>query len=99
MLNVKVNNIISEKGNAIANQFVIKDYKNNVSYFQSYESIIAKIENDKLTVDPLDWDYSKTTSKYLNIFLDDFNFSEIARMTHSEKEQYFKDNRCFQPLN
>lgn len=99
MLNLKVNNIISAKGNSIANQFEIRDYKNGASYFQSYETIIAKIKDDKVTVDRQSWDYSRTTSKYLNVFLDDFNFSEIAEMNHDQKEQYFEENNCFEELN
>lgn len=99
MLNLKVNNIISAKGNSIANQFEIRDYKNGVSYFQSYETIIAKIKDGKVSVDRQSWDYSRTTSKYLNVFLDDFNYSEIAEMNHNQKEQYFKENNCFEELN
>lgn len=99
MLNLKVNNIISAKGNSIANQFEIRDYQNNVIYFQSYETIIAKIKDGKISVDRQSWDYSKTTSKYLNVFLDDFNFSEIAEMNHDQKEQYFEENNCFEELN
>lgn len=99
MLNLKVNNIISAKGNSIANQFEIRDYQNNVIYFQSYETIIAKIKDGKISVDRQSWDYSRTTSKYLNVFLDDFNFSEIAEMNHDQKEQYFEENNCFEELN
>ena len=99
MLNLKVNNIISAKGNAIANQFEIEDYKNGITYFQSYKTIIAKIEGGKLGVDRQSWDYSRTTSKYLNVFLDDFNFSEIAEMNHDQKEKYFEENNCFEELN
>lgn len=99
MLNLKVNNIISDKGNAIANQFEIEDYKNGITYFQSYKTIIAKIEGGKLSVDRQSWDYSRTTLKYLDVFLQDFNFSEIAGMNHDQKEQYFEENNCFEELN
>lgn len=64
-----VTNIRSAKGNAIANQFTIEH--NNVLYFQSYRSIIAKIENGKVTLDERYWDYSRTTGKYRNIFLNE----------------------------
>lgn len=99
MLQLKVNNIISGNGNAIANQFEVKDYQTNTVYFQSYESIIAKIQDGKITVDPDYWDYSKTTSKYLNIFFDDFNYSEISDMNHEQKAKYFTENNCFKSLN
>ena len=74
----------SNKGNKIANQFIIYDDNNN-KYFQSYKSIIAKIENNdviesiginyqrnkKVYLDKNYWDYSVTTGKYRNIFLNE----------------------------
>ena len=99
MLNLKINNIISEKGNSIANQFEIRDYKNGATYFQSYKTIIAKIKGGKVSVDRQSWDYSRTTLKYFDIFLKDFNFSEIAGMNHDQKEKYFEKNNCFEELN
>ena len=38
---MKVENMTSNKGNKIANQFIVTDDFDNV-YFQSYDSIIAK---------------------------------------------------------
>ena len=49
------------------NQCIIKT-ENSVS-FQSYETIICKIENGQTFLDEKFWDYSKTTGKYRNIFL------------------------------
>jgi len=57
----------SNKGNKIANQFIITD-KNN-RYFQSYNSIIVKETEKKTYLDSFYWDYSTTTGKYRNIFL------------------------------
>ena len=69
---MKVENIESNKGNKIANQFVITDDKQN-EYFQSYNSIIVKkdYESDevKIYLDQKYWNYSNTTGKYRNIFL------------------------------
>jgi len=69
---MKVENIESNKGNKIANQFVITDNKQN-EYFQSYNSIIVKkdYESDevKIYLDQKYWNYSNTTGKYRNIFL------------------------------
>jgi len=65
---MKVANLTSNRGNKIANQFKIID-DNGAVYFQSYETIIAKIENGKIYLDSDSWDYSVTTSKYRNIFL------------------------------
>ena len=53
----------------VKNQFVISD--NGNTYFQSYNSIIVKRDiNNKITLGN-DWDYSKTTSKYRNMFLNE----------------------------
>jgi len=65
---MKCSQMISNKGNSIANQFLI--YANNGVYFQSYNSIIALKQNDgTIVLSEKYWDYSKTTSKYRNIFL------------------------------
>jgi hypothetical protein len=64
---MKITNLTSNRGNKIANQFEIKD--GNTIYFQSYDSIIVKIEAGQIYLDPLYWDYSKTTGKYRNQFL------------------------------
>tara|TARA_B110000211_G_scaffold231675_1_gene293675 strand:- start:1144 stop:1407 length:264 start_codon:yes stop_codon:yes gene_type:complete len=65
---MKVSNMISKSGNNVSNQFIIKT--DNETIFQSYKSIIAKIDNDNnITLDSHYWDYSKTTSKYRNMFL------------------------------
>ena len=69
---MKVENIESNNGNKISNQFVITDDQDN-KYFQSYKSIIVKkgYENNKYGVylDQKYWNYSNTTGKYRNIFL------------------------------
>ena len=71
---MNVENMTSNKGNKIANQFIIKD-DHNVEYFQSYDSIIVRRVTKPLhTIIQLDenfWDYSVTTGKYRNIFLDE----------------------------
>ena len=63
---MKVQNMTSNNGNKIANQFVI--YTDNGSIFQSYNSTIVKIDSGKTYLDKNTWDYSKTTGKYRNIF-------------------------------
>ena len=68
-MTTKTTNMISNKGNKIANQFVI--YTTEGSIFQSYNSTIVKIENGKTYLDLNKWDYSKTTGKYRNIFLNE----------------------------
>ena len=73
---IKARNIISDKGNPITNQIIIEDYKNKADIFQSYNSIIAirgfgKNGRVKVVLDEYYWNYSRTTSKYRNIFLDE----------------------------
>ena len=68
MQNIKVLNMISNNGNRIPNQFVISTPEG--SYFQSYNSVIAFINNEgRVFLDRNKWDYSTTTGKYRNIFL------------------------------
>lgn len=62
-----VTNFTSTKGNEVPNQFEIK--MKDTIIFQSYKSIIAKIEKGKTYLDERYWNYSKTTSKYRSIFL------------------------------
>lgn len=78
-----VKQLINNRGNAAANQFVIET--KNATYFQSYNSVIAKIDKDsKLTVSS-DWDYSKTTMKHLNIFLADYGYSGLVGAKNMRK--------------
>ena len=65
---ISVRNMISPKGNFIPNQFKI--WNGDGRYFQSYNSIIAFIDhNGNVFLDEYYWDYSRTTSKYRNLFL------------------------------
>lgn len=59
------------------NQFILQDLDNNVIYFQSYESLICKIENDYKITLYNNFDYSRTTSKYLHQFLDNFTCYDL----------------------
>ena len=55
-------------GNPVANQFIIRT--DDTYTFQSYDSIIAKVTSDgEVFLDSVYWDYSRTTSKYRNEFL------------------------------
>lgn len=56
-----------DNGRDIPNQFRI--YTGSGVLFQSYKTIIAKKQNGKVYLDSNAWDYSKTTSKWRNIFL------------------------------
>lgn len=65
---MKVKNMIGRTGKSIANQFIITDNA-GTEYFQSYGSIIVKIEKGKVFLDSHYWDYSSTTGKHRNQFL------------------------------
>ena len=67
-----VENMTSSRRNEIPNQFIL--YFENGQMFQSYKSIIAVVfDTWKSKENPYylgkDWDYSKTTGKYRNDFL------------------------------
>ena len=64
---MKVENMTSARGNKVANQFIINSEEG--CYFQSYNSIIVKIEGREVYLDEYFWDYSVTTGKYRNDFL------------------------------
>jgi len=63
---IKVENMVSSKGNTVANQFIITT--DDAIFFQSYGSLIAMKKDGKITLFE-DWNYSKTTSKYRAAFL------------------------------
>ena len=77
---MKVSNIVNNRNNIVANQFIIEDDK--ATYFQSYRSIIVKIENGQTTLDPVYWNYSRTTSKHRSTFL-----GESTKETESKIKQ------------
>lgn len=65
-----VENLKGQKGNRILNQFIITTDKG--IYFQSYDSIIAfKPYTGKVILNKDYWDYSRTTGKYRNMFLEE----------------------------
>lgn len=71
----------------VKNQFVIED--GPVTYFQSYYSIIVKkIRRDcgkvDIYLDEYYWNYSKTTSKYRNMFLEETTKETQAKIDSGE---------------
>lgn len=67
---MKVQNMQSARGNDVPNQFIIN--MKGKTFFQSYDSTIAmKDKNGNVTLDKNTWDYSTTTGKYRNQFLDE----------------------------
>ena len=64
---MKVKNMTSNRGNKIANQFEI--IGEDGIYFQSYDTIICKYDAKGLILDTNALHYSRTTSKYLYMYL------------------------------
>lgn len=79
---MKIENMKSNKGNRIANQF--KLYYNNYVAFQSYQTLISvyDIKNDTMYTDK-DF-YSTTTSKYRNLFNDEFQPLSIIQVDNEQ---------------
>ena len=69
---VRVENMKSSRsGRAVANQFKI--YTDEGVYFQSYGTLIAfkAYGGEKTVLNEQYWDYSRTTGKYRNEFLNE----------------------------
>ena len=66
---MRVENMRSTRGNTVPNQFIINH--NGEEFFQSYRVIIAKKGNGKTYLDSYYWDYSVTTGRYRNQFLNE----------------------------
>jgi hypothetical protein len=95
---MKVQNMTSSNGNKIANQFIIEDvkiqYKSRTgetitpprgNMFQSYDSNIAfRSWGNVIFLDSKYWNYSKTTSKYRNIFLGETTKETQAKIDSGE---------------
>lgn len=72
-----VSNLISSKGNKVANQFKIVN--GDVVAFQSYESRIITVDKANNTIFiHSDYGYSRTTAKYTKIFLQDVFYVDFA---------------------
>lgn len=64
------------------NQFII--YTKEGEYFQSYNSIIAFRGMKNIQLDEKYWDYSRTTGKYRNSFLNENKQETIKRINSGE---------------
>ncbi len=84
MSNIKVKQMTSPKsGRPVANQCII--YTSKGKYFQSYDSIIALKDNEgNVTLDIYDWNYSRTTSKYRNEFLNEHTAGTRSKIESGE---------------
>lgn len=80
----------------------ITDVESGETYksFFDYKSRIADVVNGKLVAVYPDWDYSTSTSRHFNVFLNQFVVGgySIVQMTKKQKEKYFKENNLFKEL-
>jgi len=76
MTKFNVCNLINDNGNAASNQFIINTPK--ATYFQSYDSVVAKIDRKGNLIVSEHWDYSNTTRKHLYIFLRMYGYRHLC---------------------
>lgn len=77
---MKVRNMLSSNYREVPNQFIIEDGHKEI--FQSYQSVIAIKEGGTVTLDEKYWDYSSTTGKYRNIFLNEKKSETIKKINN-----------------
>ena len=70
-----VHQLINDNGNPAANQFIISTKK--ATYFQSYRSVVCKLDGINIILSN-NWDYSKTTSKHLYMFLRQYGYYNLS---------------------
>ena len=85
----KVKPLLGRTGKPVANQYVIEDQ--NHAYFQSYDSVIVKTtvlcdisQPLQIELDHKYWNYSVTTSKYRNQFLNESTKETQAKINSGE---------------
>ena len=85
---MRVRNTSSSNGNKAANQFLIDGEHNGQqgAFFQSYDTVIAfrPSNGSSATLDASAWDYSTTTSKYRNQFLNETTKETKAKIASGE---------------
>ena len=74
----------------VKNQFIIRD--KDVTIFQSYNTVIAKKTKTRTILDKKALDYSRTTSKYLYRFLDEYTTLPTKRNALRKYMQEHKDD-------
>ncbi len=76
---IEVSNMKNSRGSSIPNQFEIHTTEGR--YFQSYRSVIAFIPSDGSKIQlGADWEYSVTTGKYRNMFLNESKKDTVRKI-------------------
>ena len=78
---VRVSQMTNDNYRPVANHFIIED--GDTVYIQSYRSIVVKKEYNKITLGR-DWDYSRTTMKYVGQYLGENAKSIRAKIASGE---------------
>ena len=80
--NLEVQNV-KNNGKEVPNQFEIyyEEDNNHYKIFQSYSSMILKLENGKIIEIGNNWDYSRTTGKFRNLLtgMDKKSFEKMLK--------------------
>jgi hypothetical protein len=91
-LRLKVIPLLSRTGKPVTNQYVITDGQ-GTTYFQSYKAIIAVVSPNldksssrrfQIVLDKYYWDYSATTIRYRNRFLNETTAETRAKIKSGE---------------
>nr|DAO21795.1 MAG TPA: hypothetical protein [Caudoviricetes sp.] len=78
---MKIENMTSTRGNKVANQFILEF--GNYTAFQSYSTLIAVYDSKNDTLYQDENFYSRTTSKYLNMFIDEYQPLTISKVDNN----------------
>lgn len=73
--------MLSPKGNKVANQFILEF--GNYTAFQSYSTLIAVYDRENDTLYQDENFYSRTTSKYLNMFINEYQPLTISKVDNN----------------
>jgi hypothetical protein len=88
----KARSMFSSQGNPVLHQYVItvEDRHSKITFFQSYDTIIARREYIDgqvfITLDKHFWSYSRTTGKYRNIYLGETKKETLKKIDSGEYE-------------
>jgi hypothetical protein len=83
MEKTKIENMISQKGHKVANQFKI--FATDKTTFQSYDSVVCDWNGTTLYLYDNVWDYSNTTRKYFKSFLE-----EETNINYESRKDFIK---------
>lgn len=78
---MKIENMKSTKGSKVANQFIIEF--GNYTAFQSYSTLIAVYDHENDTLYQDENFYSRTTSKYTNMFIEQYQPLTISKVDNN----------------